>query len=334
MTKDFIKKIADIFGDQVFLDDSTTDYIPVGSVSLESAIGAGGLPRGRFSEIYGPEGSAKTSLALNFAKHNSVNLGGKTLYIDVENLLDYASANAMAGHSFSRDELLILQPDTAEDAFTIAEEGIISGDFSYIVLDSVGALAPKKEKDDDFSDANVALVPRLLSKFLRRNAHQVKTNNVAFLFINQVRDTVGSYMSSYSTPGGHALKHYTSLIVSLTKGTPIKQGTDIIGTNIQFNIRKNKLNVPFRSYTIPLIFGKGIDTARDLVNFAITCGVVMQSGSSYKFNGESLGKGMNGVITNLNSNPALFKAIADALKKDLTDINGLDSPIEGDEIEQ
>lgn len=322
----FLKTITDIFGESVLADDTSTTFIPTGSLSLESAIGVPGLPRGRFTELYGPEGSAKTSLALNFAKQNYLVSGGKTLYIDAENMLDYNYASAMAGIAIDRDYLVIVQPDTAEDAFVVAEKGIESGEFSLIVIDSVGALAPKFEKEEEFDKASVAIIPKLLAKFLRRNVYAIKDHNIAFLFINQVRDSIGSYVKSYSTPGGHALKHFTSLIISLTKGEQIKVGKEVVGINVNFSIRKNKLSSPFRGYTIPLVFGKGIDTYRDAINFAQTCGVVVRSGSIYKFEGEVLGRGMNDAVANLESKPETL----DRIKEVVYNI-GKQKPIETEE---
>jgi len=234
--------------------------------------------------------SGKTTLALSIAK-NAIKGGDNVFYIDVENMLDHSYAERLTEDK-NLDHMTIAQPNTAEDAFIIAEKGILSKEFGLILFDSIGALAPNKEKKDEFDDANVALVPRLLAKFLRRNAFAIRTNNVAFVFLNQVRDQIGSYVQGYNTPGGHAIKHFASIIIFLSKGKEIKQGENTVGQLIKFVVKKNKLAPPFRSYVMPLFFGVGIDFYRDFITFSEMVGIILRAGAYYKFGDIVLGQGM------------------------------------------
>jgi len=306
--KNFFDEIEDKLGrGSITIENRPISVIPTGSLALDVSIGVGGIPRGKITELFGAEGTGKTTMALELSRNN-IELGGKTLYIDVENMLDYAYASRLS-HDPNFENLVIVQPDTAEDAFMTAEAGIDSGDFSLIILDSVGALAPKKEKDDKFEDFNVALVPRLMSKFLRRASYGIREKDIAFVFLNQVRDKIGGYVQGYSTPGGHALKHFTSLIISLGKGATIKSGEDVIGAFSKFVIKKNKLAPPFRSYTIPFTFGEGIDRYKDFVTFAEVAGALQKSGSFYKFDDETIAQGTKKTIEVLKESPELLDRI-------------------------
>jgi recombination protein RecA len=199
-----------------------------------------------------------------------------------------------------------------EDTIKVAELAINSGDFNLIVLDSIGALAPKKVIEDELTDSNVALLSRFLTTFLQRNAFNVRRNGVAFLGVNQVRDKIGAYISSYETPGGHAWKHITSLRIQLGRATDIEQEEVKIGINSRFTIKKNKLAPPNRTYTIPIIFGKGIDRMRDVIDFATMLGVMDKGGPYYKFEGETLASGMNKTIEYLNTNKEVLDKIVKA----------------------
>lgn len=292
----FLNRMVAKYGKDILANESLPEGISTGSISLDASIGVGGIPREKITEIYGPEGVAKTTICLETAKC-AIKKGYKVLYIDVENMLDKTYAYKIIGSN--TDLLVVVQPDTAEDAFTMAEEGIDSGEFQLIIFDSVGALAPKKEKEDEFEDANVALVSRLMSKFLRRNEYRIKVNKIAFLFTNQVRANVGSYSQGYTTPGGHVLKHLDTVIIQLGKGAPIRRGDVQTGSMVTFTIKKNKLAPPFRSYTIPIIFGEGIDSMRDLLSFGETIGVLSKAGPYYKYKDTNLGRGVADVIQNL-----------------------------------
>jgi len=291
MSSDFISDIVDKFGEAVLVENTdVVDVIPTGSISLDVSIGVGGIPRGKITEIFGSESSGKTTLAMSIVK-NALKLGLRSLYIDAENMLDYGLLKDMVGQEFTKDQLVILNPETAEDAFNMIEMGLNSGDFELVILDSVGSMAPKKEQEDDFEDANVALLARLVTKFLRRNAHVIAEKNIALVLLNQVRSKIGAYMASFETPGGHALKHFTSLRISLSRGVEMKVGNETVGIMTKFVIKKNKLSAPFRSFTIPIVFGKGIDEYSDAVDFCSMLGVIKKKGSYYKFEDVTLGQG-------------------------------------------
>jgi recombination protein RecA len=309
MTDKFIEELIDEFGEGVHSSKTEKlEVIPTGSLSLDVSMGVGGIPRGRFTEIYGPDSAGKTTLALSIAR-SAIKQGLKVLFVDVENLTDYEAVEGLLGEKLPDDKLYIVHPETAEDAFVIAEKGIDSGEFELIIFDSVGALAPKKVKEDDFADANVAIVPRLLTKFLIRNHYSVRMKKIAFIFINQVRDTIGAYVSMYSTPGGHAIKHLSSIIVAMNKGQEIKQGDETIGLNIKFVVKKNKLAAPFRGFTIPIIFGKGIDSLRDFVLFSEMLGALSRKGSYYVFEGDNIGQGVVKTMAHLSEHPDMLDRI-------------------------
>ena len=281
--------------------------LSTGSLSLDVAIGIGGLPRGKFTTIYGAESSGKTTIALSIAKIIR-EIGEETLYIDVESALDFPYVNAVVG-GLDSSYLTIVRPETAEQSLEVAEGGIMAKKFGLIVIDSVGALAPQKLKDDDLGDSNVALLARMMAKFLPRNAYKLIETNTAFLFVNQVRDKIGSYMGGYTMPGGHALYHQCSVIIFLGKGQPIKEGDEITGILSKFTIKKNKVAPPFKTGYIPLRFGQGIDVGRDALDFATGLGIVNKSGSWFSFDGEKLGHGANKAAAHLLENPEILDKI-------------------------
>lgn len=314
-TKDnFLDAIVEKFGDNVLsnLRGDKVEAMTSGSLSLDASIGIGGFPRGRFTEIVGPEGSGKTTIALSAAYLEIAN-GGKVLYIDSENMLSYAAIEGMLGTPVNKEKFILIQPETAEQAFMIAEKAIASGEFTCIVIDTIAALEPQEEREKEFDEFTMASLSRLLAKFFRRNAADVKNQNVAFILLNQVRDDLKSYMGGYKSPGGHALAHYASVRIPLTKGKEILQGEEKIGINTKFVIKKNKLAAPFRSYTIPIIFGKGVDYYTDAVSFCETLGIIKKGGAFYKFEGETLGQGRNNAAEFLRSNPKTLDKIKEQL---------------------
>jgi recombination protein RecA len=324
MSSDFLSDIVDKFGDAVLVENTDkVDVIPTGSISLDVSIGVGGIPRGKITELFGSESSGKTTLAMSIVK-NALKLGLRSLYIDAENMLDYGLLKDMVGQEFTKDQLVILNPETAEDAFNMIEMGLGSGDFELIVLDSVGSMAPKKEQEDDFEDANVALLARLVTKFLRRNAHVIAEKNIALLLLNQVRSKIGAYMASFETPGGHALKHFTSLRISLSRGVEMKVGNETVGIMTKFVIKKNKLSAPFRSFTIPIVFGKGIDEFSDAVDFCSMLGVIKKKGSYYKFEDINLGQGKLQAGDYLEKNPETLAKIKENVYNVLNKYTSID----------
>jgi recombination protein RecA len=310
MTKDlnFIETIMEEFGEDVFSRESAGEFIPTGCLSLDVSIGTGGIPVGRFTEIYGSEGAGKTTIALSIAR-KAIKLGKKVLYVDAENMLDVALIPDILGEAFPEDMFVLIQPDTAEAVLTIIEHGIESGEFGLIVLDSIGALAPEVEKEKDLDEMQMGTTPKLLAKFFRRNSYAVRHSNTAVLLINQVRDNIGSYSKGFTVPGGHALKHFCAVIISLSKGQEIKQNSEAVGITTTFVIKKNKLSAPFRGYTLPIIFGQGVDYYKDLLNFTEDIGVVAKAGPYYKFQEVQLGKGVVNSIEFLKNNPETLDRI-------------------------
>lgn len=311
----FQEEIEDKYGDYIVFDESKDKdiirTISTGSLSLDVSTGVGGIPIGRFTELYGAESSGKTTLAVNICK-TVVNSGKKALYIDAENTLDFSYIEAIVGN-FNRSNLVLVQPETAEQSLSIAESGINSEEFEIIVLDSIGSLAPQKEKEKDLTDANVALLPNLMTRFARRNAFAVRKGNTAFLGINQVRDKIGGYVTAFDTPGGHSWKHILSLKIMLSKAEDIVKQTDgrkdILGILSRFTIKKNKLAPPFRTFTLPIIFGKGVDYYKDVVEFSEMLGVIQKKSAYYYFEDVTLGQGKDKTAGYLLENPQILDKI-------------------------
>lgn len=309
----FIEEILDIFGDKV-LDNHTKKIsaLSTGSLSLDASIGVGGIPRGMITTMYGPEGSGKTTIALNTAKLLANN-DKKVLYIDVENLLNTSLLKAVLGEDTKVENIVILTPDSAEDAFIMAEKGLESGEFELIVIDSVGAMASRKEKEVEFDKDTMGQLPRLVARFIKRNVYDIRTSNVSVLILNQVRDNVGSYIKSFKMPGGHQLLHESAVIISLTKGEMLTKGKEIVGIVTKFSIKKNKLAPPFRSFTIPILFGQGIDYYADLLDFAKLLGVVKNKGAYYYFGDTNIGQGKNGARDFLINNEEALDNIVETV---------------------
>lgn len=330
----FEDRMVEKFGDAI-LDNHTKEIkaISTGSLSLNSAIGIGGIPTGMITELFGAEGTGKTTIALNTAKQVA-NAGDRVLYIDVENLLNSEILGAVLGKDVVKENITILTPDCAEDAFMMAEEGIDSGEFTLIVIDSIGAMASKKEKDIEFDKATMGQLPVLVARFIKRNAYAIRTSNIALLILNQVRDNVGAYHGGYKTPGGHQLQHQAAVRIALSKGEFMKRGEDVVGILVKFVIKKNKLAPPQRSFTIPLIFGEGIDFLSDLLEFSKLIGVIQMNGSYYRFEGETLGQGKAGARTMLEGSPETVEKIVSqvyAIVNKTSSISELIDDLEDDE---
>jgi recombination protein RecA len=288
-------------------NDSKIEVIPTSSISLNVSTGIGGIPKRRATEIYGAESSGKTTLVLDICK-NALAEGSKVLYIDVEHGVDYNYTHKIIG-DYEAENFILLQPETAEQGLKLVEEAINSGEFGCIIVDSVGALAPTKEKEDELEDAHVSLLARILTPFSRRNTHALKVNNVAVVFVNQIRDKIGSYIRDFETPGGHAFKHLLSLRIYLSVGEKIKESDEIVGNQVKFLIKKNKMAPPYRSFQFPLIYGKGIDSARDTVEFANKLGIIKNRGPYYFFDDVQLGQGIANTTRTLFDNPELLDKV-------------------------
>ena len=313
--KTFDELLEEEFGEAIF-DEKKDDLdeeeaivaIKTGSISLDVSTGVGGIPLRRFTEIYGPEGSGKTNLALSVCR-SVLKDGDEVLYIDPEQGVDMSLVRGVIGEDFNKDNFLLIKPETMEDSLRIAEAGIQSKRFKLIILDSIGSMSPIKVKVDALTDDNVALLSRRMTIFVSRNLYDLRRSDVAFIGINQIRDVIGSYIKMFESPGGHAWKHAASLRILLSKAMDIEQDGEKIGIGTRFTIKKNKLARPFRTHFIPIIFGKGVDSVRDTVEFATMLGILIKAGGWYKFEGETLGIGMDKTLEFLNNNPIILDKI-------------------------
>lgn len=304
----YLDKILKQFGNAIVQEDQKVEAISTGSLALDASIGIGGIPRGRFTTIYGSEGTGKTTIGLTMAR-NVANAGGRVLYIDTEMMLSYDTIEMMFGEKVDPSNLVILHPDTAEESLMVAENLMENGEVDLIIVDTVAAMEPQAERDKPLDKPTVGEISRLLPRFFRKDTPLVMKSNVGFVFLNQVRDIVGSYVGGYSMPGGHALKHWSSVIVALTKGELMKIGNEPLGIKAKFVIKKNKMAPPFRSFTIPITFGKGIDYYIDVLEFCEMLGVIQKAGSFYKFNGETIGQGKFAAAKTLEDNKEVLNSI-------------------------
>ncbi len=282
--------------------------IPTGALSLDLALGIGGVPRGRIVEIYGPESSGKTSLALHVVAEAQRN-GGVAAFIDAEHALDPAYAKAIG---VDIDELLISQPDTGEQALEIADMLIRSGALDVVVVDSVAALVPRAELEGDMGDTHVGLQARLMSQALRKLAGTINRSDTTAIFINQLREKIGvMFGSPETTPGGRALKFYSSVRIDVRRIEAIKQGTDNVGNRVRAKIVKNKVAPPFRLAEFDIMFGEGISREGSLLDVAVENGIVRKAGAWYTFDGDQLGQGRERAKEFLRDNPEISMQLQD-----------------------
>ena len=274
--------------------------IPTGALSLDLALGIGGVPRGRIVEIYGPESSGKTTLALHVVAEAQRN-GGVAAFIDAEHALDPVYAKALG---VDVDELLISQPDTGEQALEIADMLIRSGALDVVVVDSVAALVPRAELEGDMGDQRPGLQARLMSQALRKLAGTINRSDTTAVFINQLREKIGvMFGSPETTPGARALKFYSSVRIDVRRIEAIKQGTDNIGNRVRAKIVKNKVAPPFRTAEFDIMFGEGISREGSLLDIAVEEGVVRKAGAWYTYEGDQLGQGRERAKEFLRENP-------------------------------
>ncbi|MDY5728405.1 MAG: recombinase RecA [Erysipelotrichaceae bacterium] len=290
-------------GDTVKVDE---DAISSGSLLIDEALGIGGYPRGRIIEIYGPESSGKTTLALQ-AISEIQKKGGKAAYIDAENAIDPTYAKNLG---VQIDDLILSQPDSGEQALEIAELLIKSGAIDLLVVDSVAALVPQAELDGIMSDSSMGLQARLMSKAMRKLSGVMNKSKCTVIFINQLREKIGVvYGNPETTTGGRALKFYASIRIEVRKGEAIKQGTDIIGNKVNVKIVKNKVAPPFKTATIEIRYGEGVSRVSEIIDLAVQYDIIEKSGAWFSYNGEKIGQGRENVRLFLNSHPEIYDQI-------------------------
>ena len=316
---DAIDQIKQRFGEGAImrLGEAKTmqiDAIPTGCLSLDLALGVGGMPRGRIIEVYGPESSGKTTLAQHVVAEVQ-KLGGLAAYVDAEHALDPEYAQKIG---VNIDELYISQPDTGEQALEIVETLVRSNAVDVIVIDSVAALTPKAEIEGDMGDQHMGLQARLMSQALRKLAAIVNKSKTTVIFINQIRMKIGVVFGNpETTPGGNALKFYSSIRVEIRRSAQIKQAEKIIGNRTKVKIVKNKVAPPFRTCEFDIMYNEGISITGDLIDLGSELAVIKKSGSNYYFNEQKLGLGRENAKTTLRENPALLKEIREAVLKSI-----------------
>ena len=298
-------------GDDV---QKTIEVIPTGCLTLDHALGIGGVPRGRIVEIYGPESSGKTTVTLHILAE-AQKMGGTAAFIDAEHALDPAYARRLG---VDTDNLYISQPDTGEQALEICEALVRSGAVDCIVVDSVAALTPKAEIDGEMGDSFMGVQARLMSQALRKLTAIVNKTNACIIFINQLRDKIGvMYGNPETTTGGKALKFYSSIRMDIRKVDVIKDGSEIIGNKTKVKIVKNKLAPPFKTAEFDIMYGTGINNEACVVDIAVELDIINKSGSWYSYNGEKIGQGKDNVRIYLQENPEVFEEVKTLVKEKL-----------------
>lgn len=283
------------------------EAIPTGSLSLDIALGIGGVPRGRIVEIYGPESSGKTTVALHIVAE-AQKKGGEAVFIDVEHALDPVYAQALG---VDIDRLLVSQPDTGEQALEIAEALVRSGAIDVVVVDSVAAMVTKAEIEGEIGDSFVGVQARLMSQALRKLTGAIGKSNTVAIFINQLREKIGvMYGNPETTPGGRALKFYSSVRLDVRRSEQIKVGGEIIGNRTKVKIVKNKVAPPFREAEFDIMYGTGISRYGEIVDLGSRLDIINKSGSWFSYNGNKLGQGRDNVREYLKQNPQLAEEIA------------------------
>jgi len=290
------------------------EIIPTGSLSVDAALGVGGFPRGRIIEIYGPESSGKTTLALH-AIAQAQKQGGTAAFIDAEHALDPVYASKLG---VDIDELYVSQPDNGEQALDICEALVRSGAIDIVVVDSVAALVPKAEIEGDMGDSHVGLQARLMSQALRKLTSVISKTNTVVVFINQLREKVGvMYGNPETTTGGKALKFYATIRIDIRKSEAIKEGKEIIGNRTKVKIVKNKVAPPFRTCVVDMMYGEGISRTGEILDFAVDMDLIKKSGSFYSYNGERIGQGRDNARQFLMEHPEIFDDLDSQIRAQL-----------------
>jgi len=290
------------------------DSIPTGAVSLDYALGIGGMPRGRVVEIFGPESSGKTTLALQLIAE-AQKLGGMAAFVDAEHALDAGYAQKLG---VDLDNLLVSQPDNGEQALEIVEVLVRSGGVDVVVVDSVAALVPRAEIEGEMGEAQMGLQARLMSQALRKLTGVVSKSKTSLVFINQLREKIGvMFGSPETTTGGRALKFYASVRLDIRRIASIKDGETVVGGRVRVKVVKNKVAPPFREAEFDILYGEGISKQGDLLDLAVDRKIVEKSGTWFSFGGERLGQGRENAKQFLKDNPSIFKTMEERVRKEL-----------------
>jgi len=289
------------------------EAIPTGALSLDIALGIGGVPRWRIIEVYGPESSGKTTLALHVVAE-AQKMGGEAAFIDAEHALDPVYAKKLG---VDIDNLIVSQPDTGEQALEITESLVRSGALDVIVVDSVAALVPKAEIDGDMGDAHVGLQARLMSQALRKLAGAINKSKCCIVFINQLREKVGiMFGNPETTTGGRALKFYASVRMDIRKIENIKQDGEFKGSRVRVKVVKNKVAPPFREAEFDVVYGEGISKAGNILDMAVNLDIIEKAGSWFSYNGERIGQGRENVKKYLKDNPDMLNEVEEKVRQD------------------
>ena len=288
------------------------EAIPTGALSLDMALGIGGVPRGRIIEVFGPESSGKTTLALHVIAE-AQKTGGEAAFIDAEHALDPVYAKKLG---VDIDNLIVSQPDTGEQALEITEALVRSGALDVIVVDSVAALVPKAEIDGDMGDSHMGLQARLMSQALRKLAGAINKSKTVLIFINQLREKIGvMFGNPETTTGGRALKFYASVRLDIRRIEQIKQDGEIKGNRVRVKVIKNKVAPPFREAEFDVVYGEGISKAGNILDMAVNMDIIEKSGSWFSYNGERIGQGRENVKNYLKENPELLQEVEDKVRE-------------------
>ena len=298
-------------GDRASVD---VDAISSGSLKIDQALGIGGFPKGRIIEIYGPESSGKTTLALH-AIAEVQKKGGRAAFIDAENAIDPVYAKNLG---VQIDDLILSQPDSGEQALEITELLIKSGAIDLVVIDSVAALVPQAELDGEMSDQHVGLQARLMSKAMRKLAGVMNKSECTAIFINQLREKVGiMFGNPETTPGGRALKFYSSVRVEIRKSEAIKNGSDVIGNKVNVKVVKNKVAPPFKTAVVEILYGEGISYVAELLDLAVDFDIIHKAGAWFSYNGDKIAQGRDSAKNFLKNNPEVFTEVEKQVKERL-----------------
>ena len=285
--------------------------IPTGSLTLDLALGIGGVPRGRIIEIYGPESSGKTTVALHVIAELQ-KMGGEAAFIDAEHALDPIYARALG---VNIDTLLVSQPDSGEQALEITDALVRSGAIDIVVVDSVAALVPQQEIDGEMGDSHVGLQARLMSQALRKLSGSISKTNCVVIFINQLREKVGvMYGNPEVTPGGRALKFYSSVRIDVRKSEVLKNGSETYGNHVKCKVVKNKVAPPFRVAEFDILYGKGISKSSEIIELGVSLDIIEKSGSWFSYDSERIGQGKDNVRKFLEENPDIMEEIENKIK--------------------